>query len=258
MTKANKATCVICGEEKNSRDMLTHRNENMADNVGFCKICVQEQVDHTDLETVTNMLRLLNIPFVDSIWDVAVSSEVKYIFSKYLQLMVFQKGKYATFMDGEFPTKEEAVDVNDEMIAKWGQQESENDYRVLEIIYDSFTEIKKPNGRFERDRYVQCAKLKKMLDDALNGGDVKEIKDLRKSYEDELNALNLNIKDSEEDTKTYGEMIKAYEEHSPVPEPDDDLKDIDGISKYVKKNFLNPVKRMLGYASEEEEQEIYE
>lgn len=249
--------CVLCGKIMSVNYFSrSDRNEKFHDNVGFCRSCISEKVDTSSQDSVVDMLRMMNLPFIPSAWKQAEGILSSSQFGAYLQIISHQNRKFPDFLSSDLS---EHVDkeVGDAEMAKWGHQETEEDYRILEAIYKSLAEIKKPNGRFEEDRYVQAAKLKKLLDEALDSGDYKAVKDVRRAYEDELKSLNLDTK-SETEEMTIGQRIEQYEEHDPIPKPDKELLDVDGVQKYITSNFLYPVKRMFGLATEEEEQQIYE
>lgn len=112
------------------------------------------------------------------------------------------------------------------------------------------------SGKQYTQVYTDCRTVC-LLDEALDSGDYKAVKDVRRAYEDELKSLNLDTK-SETEEMTIGQRIEQYEEHDPIPKPDKELLDVDGVQKYITSNFLYPVKRMFGLATEEEEQQIYE
>lgn len=258
-------TCVLCGEELHNRNFSAHRNDNLHKDLGFCKKCLLEKVDMKSEESVLHMLRMMNIPFIKSVWDNTLEEDPDMIFTKYLQVASFQRGKYKNFIDGDLTKKSNSNSKDDgsnpkpkEMMAKWGQVDDPERYDLYESVYESLTEIKRPNGRFEEDRYAQCVKIKVALDSAITGGDSNDIKRLQETYQKQLSALGLNITKNEEEEKTIGERIKFYEENHPIPQPDPDLQDVDKVNNYIVRNFLYPVKRMFGQATEEEIQQIYE
>ena len=65
-----------------------------------------------------------------------------------------------------------------------------------------------------------------------------------------------NIKPNQEtganatDQMTYGLLIKKWENEDPIPEPDEEWKDVDGIGKYIRIWFLGHLCKILGIVNE--------
>lgn len=251
----------MCDKEKTERYMSKHRNDNISDDYGFCKDCMNEYTQDNDIDSVIDALRMMNVPFVNYIWENAVENGENAVFSKYLQLIATQK-RYRDFNDSEFDAiddgSRQVVEITDDIIAKWGIRDSDEEYIELEYLYNSLTKIKEPATLFEEKRYVQNVKLGKAVDDALESADVKIVPQLRRAYADDLKDLGLDVKQSsEDDTRTLGVRIAEWERNAPIPEPVG-FEDVDGIQEYIDKWFLIPMKRVFGRASEEEIGKLYE
>ena len=258
-------TCLMCGESKPERSMSKHRNKSISKDFGFCKDCLKSRVNDENLDNVIDMLRLMNVPFVNDVWENAVEKGGSNIFSKYLQLIATKK-KYNNFGDSDYGNSEDLGSVEnnldfkitDEIIARWGKLSEEKEYMELEYSLNSLNKIKEPQTYLEQQRYVQNVKLGKALNSALEVG-AKEISGLRKSYAEDLKELGLDtISASKEDNRSLGMRIAEWEQHDPIPEVGKDFEDVDGISSYVRKWFTIPMKRVFGQANESEIAELYE
>lgn len=64
------------------------------------------------------------------------------------------------------------------------------------------------------------------------------LKELQKPKKEEADAAASNT--------PFGVWIKRWEDQRPIPEPDEDLKDVDGIVKYISIWFLGHLCKMLG------------
>lgn len=256
--------CLLCGEEKSTHQCSKHRNVNISEHFGFCKDCLKLKVNDEDINGVTDMLRMMNIPFVSSVWENAVEKGGTNIFGKYLQLIATQK-KYRDYDDTTYESEADLEDsskvaftVTDEIIARWGSLEHINNYIELEFSLESLKKIKEPQTYLEQQRYVQNVQLGKALNDALKAG-AKEIPALRKSYADDLKELGLDILSaSKDDNRSLGMRIAEWERHEPIPEVSTEFDDVDGINSYIRKWFLIPMKRVFGQATEQEVAELYE
>jgi len=75
-------------------------------------------------------------------------------------------------------------------------------------------------------------------------------------YEKMMNVLrnlmtDLNIKPVQEtganalEQATFGNLVKKWENERPIPEPEDEFKDVDGIAKYIKTWFTGHFAKMI-------------
>lgn len=263
---AVNTTCLVCGLPKSAHQISKHRNELLGDTYGFCKDCLKTSVDTDDVDNVVDVLRLMNIPFVEVVWENATEKGAGNIFSKYLQLIATQR-KYKTFMDSDFGDEQASEDgevpdeefaVTGEIIARWGAGKDIAEYMELEYALGSSRKIKEPMTTLEMKRYVQNVKLGKALDNAMDMGDVKAIPQLRTAYTKDLEELGLNVDMSgQEEGRSLGIRIKEWEMTAPIPESSE-FDDVDKISNYIDKWFKIPMKRVFGMASDDEINRLYE
>jgi len=84
-----------------------------------------------------------------------------------------------------------------------------------------------------------------------NGDDPKELDDAIKSFQSTLGTANLQPKQAKADIamgekNNLGSLIKLWEDENPIPEVDEDFKDIDGIKRYIMTWFTGHLCKMLG------------
>ena len=79
------------------------------------------------------------------------------------------------------------------------------------------------------------------------GGKVKDAMD---TFQSLLGSANLkpvqNNDNALADSQSFGTLIKKFEEEKPIPEPDPEWKDVDGIVKYITVYFLGHLCKMIG------------
>ncbi len=127
--------------------------------------------------------------------------------------------------------------VTDEMIAKWGYGYQPRDYQYLEVEeadWRSRVECKtKPQEQLIRS--ICLAQLQIRV--AQLSGKSADVATAQKTYVDLLSAYNVlpkqNAVDDDKNQVTLGTLIKKWEEEEPIPEPDEEWKDVDGIQRYV-------------------------
>lgn len=258
--------CILCSQVKTPYQLAKHRNEQLSDECGFCKDCINTYAEQ-GLENITNIFRLMNVPFVNETWDKALEIGGNNIFTKYLQLIATSR-RHKDFLDSDIfdldasGVEQEELDtdfeVTTDVIERWGSRDSDREYMELELAYRSLVKIKEPTTLLEQKRYVQNVKLGKALDIALETGDVKVVPNLRTAYTKDLEELGLNIDMSgQEEGRSLGMRIKEWEMEAPIP-TDSVLDDVDGVKEYVSKWFTTQMKRVFGLASEEEITSLYE
>ena len=70
-----------------------------------------------------------------------------------------------------------------------------------------------------------------------------------KTFQDLLGSANLkpaqNNDNTLSDTNTFGTLIKKWEDEKPIPEPDAEWRDVDGIIRYISIYFLGHLCKMM-------------
>lgn len=261
MAKKDNAFCIICGEKKADYLMVKHRNEELNPKFGYCLDCIKEMVDTED-NGIINALRLLNIPYIDDIWDKAVQDNPLNPVGKYFQLIAPKK-MLKDFLDSEFGKEvgSGSLKVTDEVVARWGSGEEWNEEKYIEYeaSLSDLMRIKRPNSPLEEKRYIENVRLGKRLSEEIENGKASDIKALKATYTQDLKELGLDIETiSKDDTRTLGMRIDEYEKKAPLPEIAPEFRDPDKIMHYVSKTFLIPIKRLFNRATEEEIQSLYD
>lgn len=148
--------------------------------------------------------------------------------------------------------------LDKEIIKFWGASNrfQKEDYDYLEHKFSEYT------GSYECETPTMEELLKQAAFESLeirykraNGEDVsKHLKNLQ----DILGSAN--IKPNQEsganaaDQNTFGTLIKKWENEHPIPEPDEEWKDVDGIGKYIRVWFLGHLCKMMGINNEHSEE----
>lgn len=79
------------------------------------------------------------------------------------------------------------------------------------------------------------------------GGKVKEAMDAFQSLLGSANLKPVQRNDNAlADSQSFGTLIKKFEEEKPIPEPDPEWKDVDGIVRYITVYFLGHLCKMIG------------
>lgn len=146
--------------------------------------------------------------------------------------------------------KEELADlkVRKKTISMFGMGYSMEQYKFLQEQYDDWT------ARCECSTKAQEELFKGLCIAQLNiqiaqqtGGKVKDAMDTFQSLLGSANLKPVQKNDNAlSDAQTFGTLIKKFEEEKPIPEPDPEWKDVDGIVKYITVYFLGHLCKMIG------------
>jgi hypothetical protein len=153
------------------------------------------------------------------------------------------------------------IKVTPELIRKWGNLQQQNDIVFLEEQYQDWAiryEVSsKAMELLVQEICYQQLSIKRKREQQQNVS--KELKDLQ----DLMNSSALKpIQESaamSAEFNTLGTWIKKFEQEEPYPEPDPELRDVDGIKKYIRVWFLGHMCKILGIYndfSQEYEEEL--
>ena len=145
-------------------------------------------------------------------------------------------------------------DVKDAKKAKlktvkfFGTGFSDDDYQYLQEQYDDWTTRHECKTKAQEEVFKRiCFKQLEILKATRNG---ENTKDLDYTYQQLLDTANLKPKQTNMDAlaedRTFGQLIKIWENEKPVPEPDPEFKDVDGIGRYISVFFLGHLAKMVG------------
>ncbi|UDM84025.1 hypothetical protein [Vagococcus fluvialis] len=202
---------------------------------------------------------MMNIPFIEETWESFLEDGDDGLLGKYLRSIATRK-EFKTFSDSVYGSTQDTVsensdgssEVTSEMIARWGDGKSLDDYNSLEKAYESLVKIKPPSTYQEQKRYALNVKLSQALDQVIEDGETKQIKPLREAYTRDLKELGLDLENSDDEMKVLGQRIQYWETNEPVPTMGEDFEDVDKIRDYFNKYFTIPMKRVFGQATDEE------
>lgn len=253
--------CAICGK-KADYNTIKHRNDFLHDKIAFHSSCIKKQFELDGYNPV-NVLRILNIPFINHLWETVEESgnyETKDgMITEYIRI-IGPRRMYKHFMDSEF---EEINAVGEfqptqEMVKRWGPKLDDISYLTLEETYNQLVKLKEPTTKSEESRYIQNAWLNKRLKDALMSGTSSDIKNMQAAYESDLKAIGLDSASvsGRDNKKSLGQRIAEWETEGPTPKLGDEFKDVDKIGRYLEKFFRKPVARNFNKLDAKEERDI--
>lgn len=135
-----------------------------------------------------------------------------------------------------------------ETIKFWGTGFSDDDYTYLQEQYIDWTTRCECKTKTQEEVFKRiCFKQLEILRANREG---KDTKDLDKTFQDYLDTANLKPKqnnlDALSDAQTFGTLLAKWENEKPLPEIDEELKDVDKIGLYIDVFFRGHLAKMMG------------
>lgn len=140
-----------------------------------------------------------------------------------------------------------AKTISDKTIKLFGSGFSAEDYRYLQEQYDDWTARHECQTKSQEEIFKRiCFKQLEILKATRRGEDTK---DLDASLLKMLEAAKLqpkqNTRETMSDSQVFGTLIEKWENTRPLPEIDEQLKDVDGIGLYIDVFFRGHLAKML-------------
>jgi len=245
----------------------------------LCKECILKHSINPDksfsLIKFKDVLKIIDKPFLYQIYDTSIikatnkdTNEIDYTsaFSQYMKNIVMPQYKNMTSLDSDIDNEvmHSEEEENEQNGMFWGFGFEQFEYNYLNNKYGEYVNM------YECDTPAMEELLKQAAFESLEIRQKREKKnDVSKNLRNLQDLLGTaNIKPVQEtganatDQATFGVLIKKYENERPIPEPDEEWKDVDGIGKYISVWFLGHLCKMLGISNEyslmyEEEMQKY-
>lgn len=138
--------------------------------------------------------------------------------------------------------------VRKRTISMFGMGYSTEQYKFLQEQYDDWVSRCECKSKAQEELFKNlCIAQLNIQIAQQTGGKVKDAMD---TFQSLLGSANLkpvqNNDNALADSQSFGTLIKKFEEEKPIPEPDPEWKDVDGIVKYITVYFLGHLCKMIG------------
>ena len=281
MAKTNKVkhTCFYCGKEYVETNFYNSYSR-LFSNIGkipYCKQCIErfyqqyyeEYVNEGCLTPEKTAIKRVCMTFDIYYADVVFNSVMNKIregninispmaqYMKTIQLSQYKEKSYDNTVLNEM--KEEFVvntsgdtlnnlSVDQNTVSFFGNGFTDEDYNFLKREYDDWTARHECNTKAQEEVFKRiCFKQLEILKATRKGEDTKN---LDATFQNLLDTAKLQPKqtsgDTTADNQTFGTLIDKWENERPLPEIDEELKDVDKIGAYVDVFFKGHLSKMMG------------
>lgn len=276
-TKQQKYTCFYCGKEYVESNYYKSFG-NFFDNIGkipYCKQCIEKLYQYyfdkytnegylnPEERAVKRVCMAMDIYYLDKVFNSAMNKVKETNISpmgqymRIIQLSQYQDKSYDnTILEVKQKELSEFLmdmsniserNVSEKTIKFFGAGFTDEDYEFLQEQYSDWTSRHECQTKAQEEVFKRiCFKQLEILKATRLGEDTKN---LDATFRDLLDTAKLQPKqnsgDAMSDAQTFGTLIDKWENERPLPEIDDDLKDVDKIGFYVDTFFKGHTCRML-------------
>lgn len=281
MAKTNKTkyTCLYC-EKDYVETNFYNSYSRLFSNVGkipYCKQCIErfyqqyyeEYINEGCLTPEKTAIKRVCMTFDIYYTDVVFNSVMNKIregninispmaqYMKTMQLSQYKEKSYDNTVLNEI--KEEFVvntsgdtsnnlTVNEKTVNFFGSGFTDEDYKFLQKEYDDWTARHECNTKAQEEVIKDICFNRLQNLKALRKGE--DTKDITASFQKMLDAGKLqpkqNAGDTTADNQTFGTLIDKWENERPLPEIDEELRDVDKIGLYIEVFFKGHLSKMMG------------
>lgn len=278
-TKA-KCTCFYCGKEYVDTNYY-NSNSEFYSNVGkipYCKQCIEKFYQQyyekytnegcltPEKKAVQRLCMVFDIYYKEDVFNSAmnkikssnmnISPMAQYM--KTIQLSQYNRKKETyentiseaeqeSFAMASISNMSDETTVDQKIIDFFGNGFTDEDYKYLNKEYKDWTARHECNTKAQEEVFKDICFNRLQNLKALRKGE--DTKDITASFQKMLDAGKLqpkqNAGDTTADNQTFGTLIDKWENERPLPEIDEELKDVDKIGFYVDTFFRGHTCRML-------------
>jgi hypothetical protein len=187
--------------------------------------------------------------------NINISPMMQYM--KQIQLIQYKNKSYDTTISDEekddfvanMPSiTSDSIEVDEKTINFFGVGFKDEDYNFLKREYEDWVARHECKTKAQEEVFKRlCFKQLEILKATQRGEDTK---DLDATFQKLLETAKLQPKqnsgDTTADNQTFGTLIDKWENTRPLPEIDEELKDIDKIALYINIFFKGHLAKMMG------------
>lgn len=279
-TKKAKITCIYCGNEYVENNYY-NTNSEFYSNIGkipYCKACIEKLYQYylkkyieegsliPEKKAVKRLCMAFDVYYREDVFDSAFNKikeggiDISPIgqYMKVIQLFQYNRNKetYDNTIKKEeeltqsliVETDDEDFRVDEDTINFFGNGFSNEDYKFLKREYEDWTARHECKTKSQEEIFKDICFNRLQNLKALQKNE--DTKDITASFQKLLDSGKLQPKqnsgDTTADNQTFGTLIDKWENTRPLPEIDEELRDVDKIGWYIDIFFKGHLSKMMG------------
>lgn len=276
--------CMCCNDELSAKDFYDSDSElhRAVGKIPYCKECLDKLYQNylekykkleyasPDKKAVERICMMLDLYYSDKIFDSAVKQSENgkmagvpliSLYIKHVKMYQYRKKNYDTTIHDKYSTakdKDSVISIYDNSDTQkteevefgtrlFGEGFSNDDYIFLYREYCDWTTRHECQTKSQEEIFKQICLTQLQLMKAARAGD--DTKDLSVTLLKLTDAAKLqpkqNAGDAMSDAQTFGTLIDKWENTRPLPEIDEELKDVDKIGLYIDVFFRGHLAKMM-------------
>ena len=233
----------------------------------MCRRCIDKLYEHyctvlgDDDEAIRRICMKFDIYYNQSLADASrkISAERSRIhtYVSRANLIQYKDNTYDTTLDEESRVTIESVEevrdskkVTQKTVKFFGLGFTEEEYRFLQDQYDDWTARHECKTKAQEEIFKAICMSQLSIQRANQSGDPRKVELAMKAFQELLGTAAIKPTQTNDNTfadqNTFGTLIQKWENERPIPEPDPEFEDVDGIRRYVSAYFLGHLCKMMG------------
>ncbi len=255
------------------RDTFYNSKDYDSGKFPVCKKCLMLMATDYDKKTgiytdnkekTKKTLQFLDLPFIEATYESALSSVLAEVNEKnrgtawqqYITMVQsLPNWRGLKWKDSDFDESDDNKDdikINQKIIKsgkkRFGYGYSNEDYMFLENEYLDWTTRYACENKAQELLFKRICFKELEIDKAQK--DKKDTKELDKTLQELMGSLAVKPSQSNSDSiadfQTFGQLIQKWENEKPIPEPDEEFRDVDKIGLYLDVFFKGHLSKMMG------------
>lgn len=266
--------CPVCGNPQRADEAFYMDDRFVGRRFPICKRCLQKMVEQrkTDKdepnetkESVMKVLQLLDRPYLDDTYEQCIKGAADGLkeknrrspFATYIVMMAsLPQFKDKKWKDSILPTNqiedEEQINENSRILKqakkRFGDGYSNSDLMFLETEYQDWIKRYACENKAQELLFKRICFKELEIEKAQKAN--RDTKELDKTLQDLMGSMSLkpnqNNSNALTEAKTFGQLIQKWEDEKPIPELEDEFKDVDKIGLYIDVFFKGHLSKMMG------------
>lgn len=223
-----KKICATCDKPRTMTSFYSTTSKMFKDKkVPICKKCISEQIDVEDIASVKRILRQIDKPFIQSLWEIAVQSP-KDTFGTYMSkvnsLPQYSELTYDDSIEGkkvdedndDKGRKKGLDNIDEELVEKWGFGYEPEEYQQFERKYARLEKNYTQKTALHTEGLLSYIRFRVKEEMATAKGDFKEAKEWgamasKQATDAKLNVSQLSKSDISGGIDVVSQLIEAVE-----------------------------------------------
>ena len=275
--KKKKYICFYCGNEYIDTNYYKSNSRFYVgtDKIPYCKQCIEKLYQYyfelymedgclnPEKKSIQRLCMAFDIYYSDAMCNSAIkkskegNTKISVIaqYMKTAQLVQYKDKTYEntireskSFSVGSIDDMSDSRTTDESIMKFFGSGFSDEDYEYLDREYKDWTARHECSTKAQEEVFKRiCFKQLEILKATRRGEDTKNLDATFQNYLDTAKLQpKQNSGDTTADNQTFGTLIDKWENTRPLPEIDEELKDVDKIGWYIDVFFKGHLSKMMG------------